>query len=52
MEFDEKIAICYTCCGPTYRKTALEKLNNLHIDNPNLYYFIITDDKRCASGRH
>lgn len=50
MEFNEKIAICYTCCGPTYRKTALEKLNNLHIDNPNLYYFVITDDKSYFNG--
>ena len=41
----EKVAICYTCCGPTYRKTALEKLNNLHKDDPNIYYFVITDDK-------
>lgn len=45
MQINEKLAICYTCCGPTYRKTALEKLNNLHVDHPNLYYFVITDDK-------
>lgn len=45
VNFNEKLAICYTCCGPTYRKTALHKLNNLHFDDPNLYYFIITDDK-------
>ena len=50
MDFNEKIAICYTCCGPTYRKTALEKLNNLHIDNPNLYYFVLTDDKSYFNG--
>lgn len=50
MEFNEKIAICYTCCGPTYRKTALEKINNLYIDNPNLYYFVITDDKSYFNG--
>ena len=50
MSFNEKIAICYTCCGPTYRKTALEKLKNLHIDDPNLYYFIITDDKSYFEG--
>ena len=50
MSFNEKIAICYTCCGPTYRKTALEKLKNLHIDDPNLYYFIITDDKCYFEG--
>lgn len=50
MEFNEKLAICYTCCGPTYRKTALEKINNLHIDHPNLYYFILTDDKSYFEG--
>jgi hypothetical protein len=50
LNFNEKIAICYTCCGPTYRKTALEKLKNLHIDNLNLYYFIITDDKSYFEG--
>lgn len=50
MNFNENIAICYTCCGPTYRKTALEKLNNLHIDNPSLYYFVITDDKSYFEG--
>lgn len=45
LKFTEKLAICYTCCGPTYRKTALDKINNLYFDNPNLYYFILTDDK-------
>lgn len=45
MELKNKIAICYTCCGPTYRETAREKLNNLHVDNENLFYFVITDDK-------
>jgi hypothetical protein len=45
VKFDEKLAICYTCCGPTYRKTALEKINNLYFDHPNIYYFILTDDK-------
>ena len=45
IQFNEKIAICYTCCGPTYRKTALEKITNLYFDHPNLYYFILTDDK-------
>ena len=39
-----KIAICYTCCGPTYRKTAREKLLNLYTDNDDIYYFVITDD--------
>lgn len=45
INFTEKLAICYTCCGPTYRKTALEKINNLYFDHPNLYYFVLTDDK-------
>lgn len=45
IKFDQKLAICYTCCGPTYRKTALHKLQNVYIDHPNLYYFILTDDK-------
>jgi len=46
MELKNKIAICYTCCGPTYRETAREKLVNLHVDNDNLYYFVLTDDKK------
>lgn len=50
MNFSEKLAICYTCCGPTYRKTALDKLKNLHIDHPNLYYFVITDDVSYFDG--
>ena len=41
---NNKIAICYTCCGPTYRKTAREKLLNLYADNDDIYYFVITDD--------
>jgi hypothetical protein len=45
INFNEKLAICYTCSGPTYRKTVLDKLNNFYFDNPNLYYFVITDDK-------
>ena len=50
MELKNKIAICYCCCGPTYRETAKEKLMNLHVDNENLYYFVITDDKEYFSG--
>jgi len=41
---NNKIAICYTCCGPTYRSTAREKLLNLYPDNKDIYYFVITDD--------
>lgn len=40
----DKLAICYTCCGPTYRKTAKDKLINLHKDNEDIYYFVITED--------
>jgi len=45
LNFNEKIAICYACCGPTYRETALQKLQHFHFDHPNIYYFILTDDK-------
>ena len=40
----DKLAICYTCCGPTYRKTARDKLINLHKDNKDIFYFVITED--------
>jgi len=40
----DKLAICYTCCGPTYRKTARDKLINLHEDNEDIFYFVITED--------
>lgn len=33
------------CCGPTYRQSALDKLNNLYYSDPKIHYFIITDDK-------
>lgn len=45
-KFDEKIAICYIACGPTYRETLLDRLNTIYFDDPNLYYFILTDDKK------
>lgn len=44
-KFNEKVCICYTPCGPTYRKTTLDKLNNIYFDDPNLCYSVITDDK-------
>lgn len=43
---EEKLAICYVCSGPTYRKTALRKLNEFWIDDDNIYYFVLTDDKK------
>ena len=45
IKFTEKLAICYTCSGPSYRKSALKKITEEYFDHPNLYYFIITDDK-------
>jgi hypothetical protein len=45
LNLNEKLAVCYTCCGPTYRETALHKLNHLHFDHPNIYYFVLTDNK-------
>lgn len=41
----DKLAICYTCCGPTYRKTAKEKLMDLYVDDEDIFYFVITDNK-------
>jgi len=42
---NEKLAICYICCGPTYRKSALDKLTNFYYDHPNLYYCVLMDDR-------
>ena len=44
-KFNEKICVCYTPCGPTYRKTTLDKLNSIYFDDPNICYSVITDDK-------
>jgi len=41
----EKLAICYTCCGPTYRESAKRQLNTTCFDDDNIYYCILTDDK-------
>ena len=45
LNLKEKIAICYTCAGPTYRKSAYNKIKNYYFDHDNLYYCILTDDK-------
>jgi len=50
MDLNEKIAICFTCCGPTYRQTAYEKLENYYFDNDNIYYCILTDDRNYFNG--
>jgi hypothetical protein len=42
---EEKIAVCYTCCGPTYRESAKRQLTNKYFDDDNIYYCILTDDK-------
>jgi hypothetical protein len=46
----EKVAICHTCCGPTYRETAKEKLNNFYKDDEDIFYFVITDDVKFFEG--
>jgi hypothetical protein len=43
--FDEKVGICYSCAGESYRESAVEQLENNYFDDDNLYFFIITDDK-------
>ena len=45
INFQDKLAICYVSCGPTYRESLLKKLNEKYFDHENLYYFILTDDK-------
>jgi hypothetical protein len=45
INFTEKLCVAYTCCGPTYRKSAIERLTKDCFSHPNLYYSILTDDK-------
>jgi hypothetical protein len=45
VKLKEKISICHTCCGPTYRKSALDKLTNFYEDNDDVYYIVLTDNK-------
>lgn len=45
IKLDEKIAIGYTCCGESYRKSLKDKLENVYFDNDNIFYCVITDDK-------
>tara|TARA_R110002167_G_scaffold220144_4_gene424718 strand:+ start:19198 stop:20073 length:876 start_codon:yes stop_codon:yes gene_type:complete len=42
----DKLAICYTCFGETFRESTINKLQNSYINDENLYYFILTDDKK------
>jgi len=46
----EKIAICYTCAGESYRESAYKRIKENYFDDDNLYYFIITDDKDYFSS--
>lgn len=45
INFTEKLCVAYTCCGPTYRKSAIERLTKDCFSHPNLYYSVLTDDK-------
>ena len=42
----EKIAVCYSCAGESYRESAVRQLTEHYFDDDNLFYFIITDDKK------
>ena len=42
----DKLAICYTCFGETFRESTINKLQNSYIDDEHLYYFVLTDDKK------
>lgn len=46
----EKLLLGQTCCGPTYRKSAREKLINSYFNHPDVYYGILTDDKEYFNG--
>lgn len=46
----EKIAIGYTCCGESYRRSLKEKLENVYFDNNKIYYCVVTDDKKYFEG--
>ena len=39
VKFKDKLAICYTCCGPTYRKSAKDKLLNYYIESSKFILF-------------
>jgi len=46
----EKISIGYTCCGNSYKKSLKKKLEEVYFDNDNIYYCIVTDDKKYFEG--
>jgi len=45
MVISEKILVCYHPCGPTFRKSVYDHLVKHYVDDDNVYYFILTDDK-------
>ena len=44
-QLSEKIAIGYLSCGQTFREITLYQLEHNCIDDDNIYYLILTDDK-------
>jgi len=50
IKLKERISVCYTCCGPTFRESVLDKLKNFYFDNENIFYCILTDDKSYFDG--
>lgn len=50
IQLDEKISIGYTCCGNSYKKSLKKKLEDVYFDNENIYYCIITDDRKYFEG--
>lgn len=44
-KYAEKIAICYSCSGESYRESALSRITEDYFDDDNIFYFIITDKK-------
>jgi hypothetical protein len=41
----EKLAVCYSCSGESYRESALRQIEQNYFDDDNIFYFIVTDDK-------
>lgn len=41
---DNRVAICHNFCGPTYKKSCIDKLTNHYQDHDDVYYFVITDN--------
>lgn len=48
--FKEKIVIGYTASGASYVASIVDKLKNHYFDDENIYYCIVTDDRRAFDG--